>query len=167
MFEYSLLLIFPAAMALAAWLDLFTMTIPNKISLVLVAVFLVCAPLTGMPWEQFFTHIGLGFFVLVIGIAMFAFGLLGGGDAKLLAAAALWIGYDDFLSYLFIAALFGAGLALAILSYRGAVPPTWAYRHAWAMRLYDKKEGIPYGIALAAGALWIFPTTDWFLAVAV
>ena len=97
MFEYCLLLIFPAAMALAAWLDLFTMTIPNKISLVLVAAFLVCAPLTGMPWEQFFIHIGFGFAILIVMVAMFAFGLLGGGDAKLLAAAALWIGYDDFL----------------------------------------------------------------------
>ena len=47
------------------------------------------------------------------------------------------------------------------------MPPNWAMKHRWALRLYDKKEGIPYGLALAAGALWIFPTTNWFLSVAV
>ncbi len=166
MFEYSLLLIFPAAMALAAGLDLFTMTIPNKISIVLVATFLVCAPVTGMALDQFMVHMGLGFAVLVVGVALFAFGLLGGGDAKLLAAAALWIGYDSFLPYLFSAALFGAALSIIILLYRGIIPPLWMQAQPWAMRLYNKKEGIPYGIALAGGALWVFPTTSWFLAVA-
>ena len=119
-----------------------------------------------MALDQFFVHIGLGFAVLVFGVALFAFGLLGGGDAKLLAAAALWIGYDSFLPYLFSAALIGAALSIVILMYRGIIPPLWMQGQPWAMRLYNKKEGIPYGIALAGGALWVFPTTSWFLAVA-
>ncbi len=166
MFEYSLLLIFPAAMAFAAMLDLFTMTIPNKISLGLLASFLIVAPLTGMPWEQFFVHIAIGFAVLVAGIVLFAFGVLGGGDAKLVAAASLWIGYNDLLAYLFVAAQLGAVLSIAIIMYRGMLPPRWALNVDWAMRLYNKNEGIPYGIALAGGALVTFPTTSWFLSVA-
>jgi prepilin peptidase CpaA len=161
-----LLMVFPAAMAFAAMMDLFTMTIPNRISLVLVGAFLVVAPLTGMTLEDFAIHIGTGFVVLVIGIALFSFGVLGGGDAKLLAAASLWIGLNDLPAYIFMVALLGGGLSLAILAYRGVVPPLWATRQGWTMRLYDKKTGIPYGIALAAAALWVFPSTAWFGAVA-
>lgn len=165
-FEYTLIMVFPAAMAFAAMMDLFTMTIPNRVSLVLVGAFFVIAPLTGMSLADFGAHVGTGFAVLVIGIVMFSFGLLGGGDAKLLAAASLWIGYQDLPTYMVMVTLMGGGLALAILAYRGAVPPLWATRQAWAMRLYDKDTGIPYGIALSGAALWIFPTTAWFCAVA-
>jgi prepilin peptidase CpaA len=142
------------------------MTIPNRISLVLVGAFFVVAPLTGMSLADFGAHAGTGFAVLVVGIVMFSFGLLGGGDAKLLAAASLWIGYHDLLTYMIMVTLMGGGLALAILAYRSAVPPLWATRHAWAMRLHDKDTGIPYGVALSGAALWIFPMTAWFSAVA-
>lgn len=166
MFEYALLMVFPAAMAFAALMDLFTMTIPNRISLVLVGAFLVVAPLTSMPLDTFAAHIGTGVAVLVIGIAMFAFGWLGGGDAKLLAAASLWIGHEALFPYIVMVTIMGGGLALLILTYRAIVPPLWATRHEWAMRLYDKKTGIPYGIALSGAALWVFPTTAWFASVA-
>jgi len=167
MLDYCLLLIFPAAMVLAAMLDLFTMTIPNRISLLLLGSFLIFAPFTGMAWDQFFGHVGMGAGVLVVGVALFAIGVLGGGDAKLLAAASLWIGYNDFAAYLFIVAQFGAALAVLVLLYRAKMPPSFLLNVDWAMRLHNKKEGIPYGIALAAGALAVFPTTPWFLAVAV
>jgi prepilin peptidase CpaA len=165
-FDYALLMVFPAAMAFAAAMDLFTMTIPNRISLFLVGSFLVVAPLTGMSMADFGAHIGTGLAVLAISIVMFGFGLFGGGDAKLLAAAALWIGYEALLPYVVLVTVLGGLLALVILAYRGAVPPAWAARYHWAMRLYDKKGGIPYGIALSGAALWVFPTTAWFAAVA-
>jgi len=167
MFDYYyLILIFPSAMVLAATLDLFTMTIPNRISLVLLGSFLIFAPLTGMAWDQFFGHLSIGALALFIGVALFAFGFLGGGDAKLLAAASLWIGHNDFITYLFVVAQFGALLAVMIFLYRLILPPKFLLNVAWAMRLHNKKEGIPYGIALASGALMTFPTTSWFLSVA-
>jgi prepilin peptidase CpaA len=165
--EYSLLLIFPGLMAFAAMMDLFTMTIPNRISIILVAAFLVAAPLTGMGWEQFFIHLGTGFAVLALGILLFALGLLGGGDAKLLAAASLWLGFDNLLQYVVMVAIMGGLLSVVLLAYRGILPPRWLLGQAWAMRLHNKKEGIPYGLALAGAALWVFPTTGWFNAVAV
>lgn len=166
MFEYSLLLVFPAAMALAAMLDLFTMTIPNRISLFLVGSFLFVAPITGMGWEQFGTHMLVFVCVLFAGIGLFAFGIVGGGDAKLLAAASLWIGYADFFAYLTSAAIFGAVLSLVLIGYRAILPPSWLLTQDWAMRLHRKGEGVPYGIALCCGALWVFPMTGWFLSVA-
>ena len=153
-------------MALAAMLDLFTMTIPNRISLFLVAAFCVVAPVTGMNLEQFAVHIGVGAAVLVAGFLLFALGFVGGGDAKLLAAASLWIGYHDLVAYLVIVAQFGALLAIAILVYRRLLPEHWIPNQTWTARLYNKKQGIPYGIALACGALWVFPNTTWFLSVA-
>ena len=165
--EYSLLLVFPALMIFAAMMDLFTMTIPNRISIVLVAAFLIAAPVTGMSWEQFFTHLGTGTGVLVLGIALFAFGLVGGGDAKLLAAASLWIGFNDLGDYIFMVVLMGGLLSLMLLIYRGMLPPSWLLNQPWALRLHNKKEGIPYGLALSGAALWIFPATGWFATVAV
>lgn len=165
--EYSLLLAFPALMIFAALMDLFTMTIPNRISIVLLAVFLIAAPLTGMTWEQFFVHLGTGVGVLALGIALFAFGLLGGGDAKLLAAASLWIGFNDLGQYMFMVVLLGGLLSLVLLIYRGMLPPSWLLGQSWALRLHNKQEGVPYGLALSGAALWIFPATGWFTAVAV
>ncbi len=167
MFEYSLLLVFPAAMALAAMLDLFTMTIPNRISLFLLGSFFFVAPITGMGWEQFCIHLLVFVGVLIVGIALFAFGVVGGGDAKLLAAASLWIGYNDLFLYVTTAAIFGAFLSFALIGYRTILPPSWLLTQDWAMRLHRKGEGVPYGIALCLGALWVFPSTGWFLSVAV
>lgn len=165
--EYSLLLVFPALMIFAAMMDLFTMTIPNRISIILIASFLIAAPLTGMGWEQFLVHLGTGFAVLVIGIALFAFGLVGGGDAKLLAAASLWIGFDALAEYMLIVTVLGGLLSVVVLVYRGMLPPTWLLRQPWAMRLHEKNEGVPYGLALSGAALWVFPVTAWFTSVAV
>lgn len=166
MFEYSLLLVFPAAMAFAAMMDLFTMTIPNRISLVLLGSFLVVAPLTGMAWEQFGLHIATAFGMLAFGILLFALGYVGGGDAKLLAAATLWIGPHFLLQYVAMATILGGVLSLMILTYRGIMPPLWLTRQKWAMRLHEPQVGVPYGLALSAAALWVFPTTAWFAAVA-
>jgi len=154
-------------MIFAAMMDLFTMTIPNRISIILVAAFLVAAPLTQMGWEQFFIHLGTGVVVLALGIALFAFGLLGGGDAKLLAAASLWIGFDALGPYMFMVSILGGLLSIAVLVYRGMLPPSWLLGQRWALRLHNKDEGVPYGLALSGAALWVFPTTAWFTAVTI
>lgn len=164
--QYALLLTFPAIMAFAGSIDLLTMTIPNRVSLVLVAAFPLAAALVGMDWTAFASHLGAGALMLVVGIGMFARGWLGGGDAKLMAAAALWLGFEHLAGYLLLVAIAGGALALLILSYRNCMPPAWMLGQAWAMRLHDKKVGIPYGIALAAAALWIYPSTPWFLSFA-
>lgn len=161
MIEYAVLLIFPAAMAFAGAMDLFTMTIPNRISIVLVATFFVAAAMTGIGWQALASHVGAGLLMLAIGIGMFAMGWLGGGDAKLLAATALWLGFGHLLGYLMVAGLAGGLLALAILMYRSMLPPLWLARQGWALRLHSAKSGIPYGIALAAAGLHVYPSTMW------
>ena len=166
MLQAALLLIFPAAMAFAGSMDLFTMTIPNRISLALIAAFLVLAPFTGMGWVGFGSHLAAGLLMLCVGIFMFARGWLGGGDAKLLAAAALWLGFEHLLGYIVLVSVAGGALASTILLYRSLAPPVWAQGLPWAMRLHDKQGGIPYGIALAVAGLWIYPSTLWFTSLA-
>lgn len=165
--EFVLFLSFPAAMAFAAAMDLFTMTIPNRISIGLVLAFLVAALVAPLGWSEFASHVGAGTLMLAVGIAMFALGWLGGGDAKLLAAAALWFGFEGLIQYLVLVALAGGGLALLIFGYRFLPPPLWLCRHEWAMRLHTKAGGIPYGIALAAAGLWLYPSSPWLHSLVV
>lgn len=163
---YLALLIFPALMAFGAAMDLVTMTIPNRISIALIVGFLLAAVLIGMPLQQFAVHLGVGFGMLLIGMALFALRVVGGGDAKLLAAASLWIGFEQLGIYMSYVAILGGLLALAIVIYRTMVPPMWLARQEWAMRLHRPTVGIPYGIAIGGAGLWLFPATIWFSAAA-
>ena len=162
MFDAAILLIFPAMMAFAAASDLFTMTISNRVSFVLIAGFVVLALVTGMPWATIGLHVGAGLFVLVIGFTCFALGWIGGGDAKLAASTALWLGWSQLLEYGIYASLLGGFLTMALLHLRGApLHPPFLMREGWYARITDEKTGIPYGIALAAAGLILYPNSIW------
>jgi len=151
-------MIFAAAMIYAAISDLLTMTIPNKVSILLVALFPLAALAAGIPWQDFFLHLAAGVIVLTAGIALFATNVMGGGDAKLLAAASLWIGFDQLLEFIVHVGIYGGMLALAIILYR-RFPVAMAAGTQWSLRLHDKAGGIPYGIAIAAAAFVVFTKT--------
>jgi len=164
--EYALLAIFPAAMILAAMSDMTTMLIPNRISIVLCAAFIVLALVAGLPFGQIGMHLAAGAIVLAAGIALFAAGVLGGGDAKLIAAGALWVGFDQLLPFLTYVAIGGGLLAATMLAYRNFVPDGLFAGPEWALRLKEKTCGIPYGIAIAGGALATFPATGLYRLIA-
>lgn len=167
MLEFILFLSFPAAMAFAGAMDLFTMTIPNRISIGLVLAFVIAAIAAPLGWADIASHLGAGLLMLAVGIGMFALGWLGGGDAKLLAAAALWFGFGGLMQYLVMVAIAGGMLSFAIILYRSSEPPIWLCGQDWAMRLHAKASGIPYGIALAVAGLWLYPSTPWLASLAV
>lgn len=162
MIDQSLLLLFPAAMAFAAAMDMLTMTIPNRISLVLIGAFFVAAYFAGLSLQQVFEHLATGAVVLVVCFALFAAGVFGGGDAKLLAASALWIGFDQLLPYVFNIALLGGILAFVIVVARKYFPEGSMRAPVWVLRLQSRETGIPYGLAIAAAALWVYPSTVFF-----
>ncbi|MDX2259734.1 MAG: prepilin peptidase [Hyphomicrobiaceae bacterium] len=166
MVAYSLLLVFPALMILAALNDVGSMTIPNWISAALFGTFVVLAAVCGMGWGPFGLHLLAGFGLLAAGIVLFATGTFGGGDAKLIAAGGFWIGPDLVVQYIAYIAVFGGVLALSILAYRRMIPATSLPLPAWALRLYAKDGGIPYGVAIAAGALLTFPKTQLYVLAA-
>jgi prepilin peptidase CpaA len=154
-------------MAFAASSDLLTMTISNRVSLILAGGFLALASVSGMGMQDLLGHIGAGALVLLIGFGFFTRGWIGGGDAKLAAATALWLGFDYLLPYLLYASLFGGALTLALVQFRLAPLPVALARHEWLERLHRKDAGVPYGIALAAAALAIYPDTPWMAAIGV
>ena len=163
--DIARLLLFPALMAFAAASDLFTMTISNRVSLALAAGFLALALLSGMGLYDILSHVGAGVAILAVAFACFAMGWVGGGDAKVAAAAALWFGFGHLLNYLLYASLFGGALTLLLLQFRQWPLPYPFAGQAWLLKLHAKDSGIPYGIALAIGALMIYPETDWIKAV--
>lgn len=163
--DLARLLLFPALMAFAAASDLFTMTISNRVSLALVGGFLAVALLGGMAPYDMLMHVAAGGLVLVVTFGCFAFGWIGGGDAKVASAAALWFGFAQLMDYLLYASLFGGALTLLLLQFRQWPLPYVLVGQPWLARLHAKESGIPYGIALAIGALMIYPQTDWVKAV--
>ena len=164
--DIARLLLFPALMAFAAASDLFTMTISNRISLALVAGFLALALLGGMGLYDIALHAAAGLTVLVVAFGCFAMGWVGGGDAKVAASAALCgSAFGHLMNYLLYASLFGGALTLLLLQFRQWPLPYALAGQTWLMRLHAKESGIPYGIALAIGALMIYPETDWIKAV--
>jgi prepilin peptidase CpaA len=165
--DVARLLLFPALMAFAAASDLFTMTISNRVSLALAAGFLMLAVATGMGTHDILMHLAAGATVLVVAFGCFAFGWIGGGDAKVAAGAALWFGFAYLLNYLLYASLFGGALTLLLLQFRQWPLPYALAGQSWLLKLHAKESGIPYGIALAIGALVVYPETEWIKAVDV
>jgi prepilin peptidase CpaA len=155
------LTLFPALMAYAACSDLMSMTISNRVSIFLVIGFFVLALAGGMPAVTLLTHVGAGLLMLVVGFVCFAFRWIGGGDAKIVASAALWFGFTHLLEYLVYASLFGGALTLLLLEWRRWPLPYGFVNQGWLLRLHAKESGIPYGIALALGALLVYPQTSW------
>lgn len=166
MLQFLILVIFPAALILAAVNDLATMTISNWISLALIVTFPVLAFAIGLSLEQIGWHFAAGGLVLVGGFTLFAFNLIGGGDAKLLAAAALWLGWDDLYTLLFYTALMGGPLCVLLVMYRAAPLPLWAYNFEWLHRLHQPKAGVPYGVAICGAGLILYAETPMMNALA-
>jgi len=157
--------VFPLALAYAAASDLLTMTIANRLVAAIVAGFVVLAPFAGLAWNDLVMHFAAGAVVIAIAFGFFAAGWIGGGDAKFAAAVALWLGWTQLFTFTVYASLFGGALTLVLLQFRQWPLPWSLGGQAWLLRLHSKETGIPYGIALAIGALMIYPETDWIKAV--
>ena len=156
-----ILALFPLCMIFATFTDLFTMTIPNKIVMALLLGFVVLAPLSGMSTETALWSVGVSVAVLVVGFTLFSFGAMGGGDAKLMAASALWFGTELTMSYLLLTCLLGGALTILILLARQIPLPVGMLNVTWINRLHDSREGIPYGAALGPAALYMFADSAW------
>lgn len=142
------------ALAAAAASDLFRYQIPNALSLVIAGAFALAAfdlPLATTAW-----HLSAGIVVFAITATLFHFGILGGGDVKLMAATTLWMGWHELFAFVAVTAIVGGVIAAGLLLIRRAAPsPVPADR--WYARLLSPKEGVPYGIAISASGLFMLP----------
>ncbi|WP_105402487.1 prepilin peptidase [Neorhizobium sp. T7_12] len=146
----------PLALAIAGVNDLFTMTIPNHISAIAVLAFLVLAPLTGLPWPEIGMNLVAGLAVFGACFALFAFNVMGGGDAKLLTATAVWFGFNhSLLVFLVTVGYVGGAVTLVFLLLRSQAESVMAMGIPLPSSLVNAKK-IPYGIAIAIAGFLTF-----------
>lgn len=158
---HTLLMAGYAALVLyGAWSDARALRIPNWVSLALLSLFYPTALVAGIGLEAIAWHTGAGAVVLLVGFILFALGLFGGGDAKLMAAVALWVGWRDVLVFAFAMVLVGGVLSVLVVLLRKGLGmwPDWLVKSAHG--LFTPNKAVPYGIAIAAGALIMVPRMD-------
>jgi len=153
--------IFMLGMFTAAYRDALTMTIPNWVSVMILLSFFVVIPFVWEDWATFGTHIAVGVTVFLFGFVLFAMGWLGGGDAKLMAATSFWWQWPDLLLYTVYTTVAGGVIAVFILWGRKFVPSQVLSRE-WLHRLVKDETRMPYGLALAFGAIATLPQSEIF-----
>ena len=164
MLEALVFVVFPFCMAFAIISDALSMTIANRVSILLVATFAFIAPLTGMEWAAYGWHFAAFALVLCITFVLFAAGGMGGGDAKLMAATALWMGFSaELMQYLVYAAILGGLLTVALVIYRGSMLAMFTGGNRFLRYFADKNVGVPYGVALGLSGLIVYPSTPLML----
>ena len=161
MSELSLVLlsVMPVLVIVAGLHDLITMKIPNWISGLLILGFFPAALALGLPLSVTGLSVGLAVVALFVGAGMFALRWLGGGDAKLLAAVMLWLGASGGLPFLLFTAMAGGGLCLLLILARAHLQLYAVSGPSWLGRLLEPKGDVPYGVAIAVGALLAYPAS--------
>ena len=144
-----LALIVAVLLLAAAVEDAVRLRISNLIVLLVIVAAVVAAGIAGQElalWKNLVVFLGL----LAVGTPMFAAGKLGGGDVKLLAAVGLWFDFTGALWMILAVAIAGGLLALVILILRSF---GWSEEIRRRVVVLRPRGGIPYGIAISAGAL--------------
>ncbi len=152
-----LAVIFFCLCILAAVRDLASLTIDNPLNAAIALLVAPAALSAGVSFEMFAMHLGVGFIAFAISFLLFQIGVFGGGDAKMIPAVLLWIGPAGVVDFLAGMAVSGGILVLFLIMGRAAVPMHAA--PAIARASFDKGAGAPYGIAIAAGALYAAPAS--------
>jgi prepilin peptidase CpaA len=156
MLSFAAYAIYVLALAAAGTSDLVHYEIPNALSGALLAGFALIA--AALPAPVIFDHILAGLTILGLTSLLFATGLCGGGDVKLLAATALWMGWSHLGEFLLATALAGAALSILLLvARRLAGSRVLASTGVRPRRLFAKDAGVPYGVAIATGGLCMLP----------
>jgi prepilin peptidase CpaA len=156
--------LFVFLMLAAAVSDLRWFKLPNWLVVAVAVLFFPAALATGMNFGLSLWHVLASLLVLLGGFALFSAGFLGGGDAKLLAAVALWLGWADLPMFLLYTALAGGALAVAMLVWevvRTHFEITGNPESSLMRRLTSLRPDLPYGVAIAAGACITLPHTWW------
>ena len=161
--------------ALIALYDFAYFRIPNGLVILLFIISLFWG-VTSLSFDQMIYHFAVFLGMLILGFSLFAFGWIGGGDAKYLAVSSIWIGLSDLASYILWIAIVGGVLSLFFILFKQTIPllsdSVWArmvniekkikpLSWVWMMSAPGAKgqraiaqKSVPYGIAIAVGS-WI------------
>ncbi len=157
--QLILLAVLPALVIVAGLKDLTSMKIPNWISGLLILAFFPAALVLGLGPVDIGLHLAIGLAALLVGMGLFALNLLGGGDVKLMAAACLWLGVSGSGVFVLATAVIGGLFSLALLLGRAWLQPWVGAGPGWWVQLMEPKGHIPYGVAIAGGALVAWPAS--------
>lgn len=164
MTQAIIFVVFPLCLAVAACSDFLTMLIPNRVSAILLAAFFVVAPLAGLGLNEIAMHAAAGAIVFSACFALFALNVMGGGDAKLLTASAVWFGMTfSLFEFLIYVSFIGGILTLAILSLRAHTNTILASGLPVPTHLMTAKK-VPYGVAIGIAAFMAYPASPLMLA---
>lgn len=161
MIHTLILTLFPVLIIIAAIGDFLTMKIPNWLNVLVGVSFFGAAIYVGMPLEQIGWHVAAGVIVLVIGFGLFAAGFIGGGDAKLLAVAAMWLGMEQLILFLLVMSIAGGLLAVVMKLWWWIRLETEMRGFKWFKSKLKSSIDLPYGVAIAVGALVAFRQSWW------
>lgn len=154
--------VFGGLLIFAACFDVARLIIPNWVSIALATAFPVFALASGAAPGVVGLHVGIGFAALTIGFFLFQGNIIGGGDAKLLAATATWAGFAALPAFLFWMAISGGALAVVIAQARKWVPYVEGAPE-FVNKLLIRGSGIPYGVAIMCGGLMAIPSLPFVL----
>lgn len=147
----------------AAFTDIISFTISNKLNLAFTLSFLIFIIPLGLSPQQILSHFIVGAIAFGIGILLFYFGVWGGGDAKLIAPIGLWLGASSMYLFVFYTAIFGGIIALfLIVGRRLAKKFGLPKKPKWLRQMLRGTAAVPYGVALCFGALVALTKADWF-----
>lgn len=146
--------------------DVLSRRIPNLLVLLIAALFFPVAWVHGMPAAEMLMNTGAGMVLLMAGFVAFTFGFLGGGDAKLMGAAGLWLGFSALPQLLVMTILAGGILGLGVLLWSFVMFQAQFRRPELTRQLAWVKPSVPYGYAIAAGTIMAFPESWLAQAVA-
>jgi prepilin peptidase CpaA len=147
---------------IAAVGDVKSFTITNSFNMLFFSSFFILAPILGLGLDDIFYHLMVAIAAFLICFALFALGLFGGGDVKLVGATAIWLGAGPMMFYAFYTALFGGVLALLLLVARYITSKAGLPKNPrWLRQLLRKHSAIPYGVALCIGGICALPQVSW------
>ena len=161
MSDSLVLTIFPMLVVLAGVSDFLTLKIPNWVNGLIAVAMLPFALFQQMPMEVFAWHMVAGIVMLIAGFILFAFGYIGGGDAKMLAACGLWVGWDQLVAFSLITALAGGALAIIMKFWQMFNIEHEVRDVSWLKNVFRAELQLPYGVAIAAGGMMVYPATWW------
>lgn len=151
-------MLFALPLLTAAIIDLYRLRIPNVIPVSLATLYLALALLHPVAGSPYLWHLAAGFLALLVGFGLFAWGKLGGGDAKLLAAVAMWYGFPLLLPLLVAIAFCGLFVVSGVLAARAAGLGLLLEARGIRISSLQSGTGVPYGVAIAAGGLLMLPS---------
>lgn len=143
----------------AALIDIETLTIPNWLNGWLAFLFVPAVIVAAPGWEVAGWHLLVGAIAFVVSVGLFFVGVYGGGDAKLIPAVLLWLGPAGVAPFLIATAIAGGILTILIVIMRGLVPK--GVTPGFGVATFEDRKGIPYGVAITAGAFFAAPTSPF------